>query len=815
MIEAAIANNYPFAPNISNSEWYSPPTVAFSNWNKNYPIMILAVDNINGNYSPKPGYRWIAPVGLESLTISSPFAFTNSLTLGGSIDEIGGDRVRMISLSGSFGILPGKSAGPPPPAISFANSVLAGTITNLNNTIVAGQSIANLGAPPRFVTNVIPSDTFADPTVNGLITGYAHLRALQAFFESFSELKKTKAGRNSRLALALWKQEAVYLCTPIDFTVNQSASSPLEYLFSIQLKATKRVKLSNGNLGAVTPFVPIQNSPSKMARLMNTIQAVRNTLQSAQKTILAFGGDVNATLFTPLRELTLTAKDALSIPFAVCDMANNVIDSMKGAILDLASTKDAITGFKANIKRAYGTVTQNASTICDNLGSLANEQSGSPVAVEGIASSPALNPFLDPVANLDFFSGISIGDLNLPPKVLSTVAAERQRIRNLTRLDYQQRRDAIQSVADNYANAVGLGNSTYNLVYGITPPVNTVSQTPTDDDYNVLFALNDLITSINGLVVSTTTNTNSKQDTIATIAGMATRSGIAFQIPVSKYAIPFPYGSTLEDIAAKYLGSPDRVVELIALNGLASPYVDEEGFELPLLSNGVANTLFVSDSSNLFVGQPVWVSSLTTIRINTRITGIKVLNNTQSFVTVADDVSLYTTTAKAVLLAYLPNTINSQQTIYIPSQETPQANALTLRNIPGINQFDPLLAVGGIDFLLTPTNDIVITNSGDNKWAQGITNLISWTKIAFQTKAGSLLRHPEYGLDLAQGTSLADLSAEQIVQSIQATLADNPAFSGVPAAKVTINGPVADLNIALSINGTDGQIIPISMQVSR
>lgn len=810
-------SNFPAAPvQPTDTTWYRSPSINFGAWNQFYPIQLIVVENTNGVYSQKSGGNWTFtfPLGLETLTPSMPFASTNWITLGGDITEQNGAPVRNISLSGTFGVLQ-KSPGPAAPAVSFANSIFAGTLANLANTVSAGKSITQLGNPPNFVTNVIPQATFEDPTQNGLMTGYAQARLLEIFFESFNELKKTKAGRNARLALAVWKDEAVYLVTPVSYDTSRNAQSPLEYLFSLQLRATKRVKLNGSSAGAVTAYVPIQNSPSKLARLMNTIQAVRSTLQSAQKTILAIGGDIEASLFTPLRELTLVAKDALSIPFAVADMANNVIDSMKSAIIDLASTQSAITNFQGNIQRAFGTVSKNAKTISFNLNQIAAEQSDSNTVVPGFEAAPANDPFTDPTANFDFFSGIQVGDLNLPPKVLSAVAAERQRIRNLTRIDFQNKRDTIQAVSDQYANAVGLGGATYNRTYGLVAPAAPIYATPTDDDYNTLFALNALLIEINRLVVSTSVNTNTKQDTLATIAGMATASGIAFNVPTSKFAIPFPFGATLENLAYKYLGDPDRALEIIALNGLQSPYIDETGFELPLLSNGVANNLFVSDSSKLFVGQPVWISSLTVARLQTRIQGIRVLNNTQSMISVADDVSQYTTTAKAVLLAYLPNTVNSQQTIYIPSATEPQQNDLTLRNIPGINQFDPLLAIGGIDLLLTQTGDVVLDSQGDSKWATGITNLTQWITTAFRTKRGSLNRHTEYGLDLAPGTSLADLSATQIVQSIQTTIADNSAFAGIAAAQVSINGPVADLNIALSLADSNNQILPISAQVAR
>ena len=55
---------------------------------------------------------------------------------------------------------------------------------------------------------------------------------------------------------------------------------------------------------------------------------------------------------------------------------------------------------------------------------------------------------------------------------------------------------------------------------------------------------------------------------IEAVAGLARASGIAFTVPTSKFAVPFPYGMTLEMLAAQYLGSRDRWMEIAALNGL-------------------------------------------------------------------------------------------------------------------------------------------------------------------------------------------------------------------------------------------------------
>jgi len=501
---------------------------------------------------------------------------------------------------------------------------------------------------------------------------------------------------------------------------------------------------------------------------------------------------------------------------AVADLADRLIQDTKAAILDLAETRTDVLEFRTNALRRSASVTANAREASSQINDLAAEQHDDLSGGRGRGAHPANSPFANPADNYDFFKSVSVGSLHLKPATMVKIAQERDRVRKLSRLDFQQRRDAIAKTAAVFTNSLGLGTATYNAIYGLQAPTSVAINTPTDEDYDVLFALNRVVMELNRFVVSNDSHSSSKINAIAAVAGLASRSGIAFQIPKSKFAVPFPYGSTLEMLALRYLKDPNRWHEIAALNGLQSPYVDEVGFELPLLVDGAEDKIFVADATRLYVGQPAWMSSAAAGSSQRRILKIDRLSPTQSMVTLdgAMDLGRYTTGAGAKLTAFAPNTVNSQQMIYIPSDTEATEEGFITRNIPGVDAFDKLLAISGVDLLLTPSNDLVLTPEGDTRWAYGLNNIVQKVRLALSVRKGTLLQHPEFGLPLAVGTSIADISAVDIVRSAQEMFSNDPTFSGVKGAKIDISGPTARLNIAVELAQV-GTVVPISADILR
>lgn len=780
-----------------------------------YQLIVVEADD-SGNYAPKRGLGWTftLPIPPQSLSINVPFAIQTYPTLGGIIEEHNGAPIRFIHFTGTTGVIFGRGPSPTPNTLSPLESIFGGTIQAGLNTLTTASSLLN---GKSYVVNAYDIQAFDDAGSMTKMSGYYQFRLLQQFFDAYAELKKTRQGRKCRLAFAMWKDEAVYLCQPMSFTLNRGIDSPLEYRYDIQLKATKRIRLNETVVSLPTDVKAVTKQPSVLATVLNTIEDARLVLQGARQTLLAVRGDVDHVLFEPIRETALFCKDALAVPIGLADMADSIIkDAQRTVILSISTVQD-IKNFKQNFNNKFGQVDKNLDSLLDSLSELRSEISGNTELANANLinkqnSHPANNPFSDPKANFKFFSAINIGQLKPSPVLATKIARETDRVSRLTRLDFQKKRDAIAKLAAEFANSIGIGDDTYNNIYHINTPTVFNIDNITNDDLNVLFSLNEVIIQLSGLAATENSNTsNSIIDSISQVAGAAERIGQAFTIPKSKFAVPFIYGYTLELLAQRYLGNPDRWMEIAALNGLQAPWVDEVGFYLDFLSNGYENKFAVNTNFHLFPNQSIWLSSSTVYNELRHITEIKKISDDYYIISVDGqaDLDKFKLNEYAKLHAYLPNTVNSSQTIFIPSSEETDGSDLKFRDIPGLDYNTELLATCGVDLLLDQKGDIVITEDGRTRYSAGITNAIQKLQLAFSIRKGKLNRHPNYGLPMEVGESIADIDKNDVIRSLQTMIYSDPTYSAINSLGIEIAGPSGTINLGVVLAGNNKNI-PVS-----
>jgi hypothetical protein len=783
--------------------------IDYSRWNKLYPYALVMATPTNdfadvvwgfggdwraaanqiaagagGSTFYKEQARFVLPISPEQLSVQTPYAIQVSKTLGGVVEEHNADPFRIISFTGTTGVNPLRAQS----RTTKNNNLFGGIVEAASNTASAASSLTStLGFGSSLPKPPTPTDIEQG-------TGYGQFRLLEIFLQSYVRIKQ-EGNKKMRLLFVTYKDQKAYVVTPMQFTMRREAGRALKYRYDLQLKAWKQVPsrmvLTGGGLG---DLVSSGSGGFSIGAILSTI---KDTLDNVRKVIAGAVSIVRniraavSQLLDIVREVALAAKEAIGAVKTLIDMPNQIIQDCKQAFRDSWE----------NIKSAW-----------DDLGNSIDQAK----ADLGIKRTGNIVGFIDryfadpttPEA-IDFLSRADLSKLTLTPALQNQVNDEIARVAAFTNEDYATRRDTVRSIAAQISDAIGASSVVYDTTYQNIHA--TTTHIPTQGDWDVVFAVNDTLRSLNTL--------SQQESTIPTtmeyVAGFANKSGVAFQTPVSKYPIPFPFDYTLEELSRQYLGSPDRWLEIATLNGLREPYVDEVGFVLPLLGNGKLSQVIVSSSTNLTIGQPVWLQSNTINREKRHILNIKDIGPGNTVLTLdgAGDLAKYVVADSPYMQAFLPDTVNSQQLIYIPS-DVATLNDESLKDIPGVDAFDSLLEVGGVDLLLDNNNDLAITDDGDCRVAFGMSNLVQRARIALSTPRGTLLRHPDFGLPIKVGSSVADLDMPELKSAVADIFTSDPSFDGTTSVSVLENGATLQIGLGLSVTGQKHPI-SVAFQVRR
>lgn len=450
-------------------------------------------------------------------------------------------------------------------------------------------------------------------------------------------------------------------------------------------------------------------------------------------------------------------------------------------------------------------------------------------------SSKNINPFSDGVTFNRFFAifdNVLIENINLTNEEERIIDARTREVQAYSKNDFLRIKNEIISYRDRIADVGGLSDSSYNQVYNKSSIPQQINATIVDA--NLMATLQENLGTVN-FILANLFAVDAAIDPFALARANANNPDINIGQYKSGRLVKINYGEDLQSLANRYLGSPDKWIDIAIANGLKPPYIDEVGQKLNLLSNGNGNQINLSATDingnlnidKFYINQVILLQSNVQVFTEQRtIVDIKQIPISGEIIIELDgeaDLNKYKISEQANIRVFKPNTINSSFFILIPSEE-PLANDRQ-EEMPWFlakSAADEKRAK--IDIAIDDNGDINFGTNGDLKLSYGLANAIQAIRLKIVTELGSLRYHSEFGLVNILGNknqNLDDLKA-LLVESINNQIEIDTRFDRVEGIDIQYlvdnnnNNAVAAMNITLSVKLAGGTtVIPISFTVAK
>jgi hypothetical protein len=427
------------------------------------------------------------------------------------------------------------------------------------------------------------------------------------------------------------------------------------------------------------------------------------------------------------------------------------------------------------------------------------------------------------------FDLIGIDDFENSKQEKKLIEKEIKRVSNFYKKDYERMQRDLFAGRDIIFDQTGSSNKFYDETYRRSPASTILS--PNLRDYRSAYTFHDIGMKLDELIVNVDTNSS---DAIVDPFLFAKNNANNPEIDIKSYASgrisKLNYGETLQQFAARTLGSYDRWMEIVIANGLKPPYIDEKGEMLPLASNasGSIITLPKLDSSGklnkekVYVGQIIFIQSdeerVPSQRSVANIREVPISGDIILELTGEGNLSKYRRDDNASIRVYKPNTANSLFYIVVPSEE-PLNDTIAMKELPwflkNVGQ-DEVRAK--IDFKLHSSGDLVFKSDGDVQMAYGVENAAQAIKLIISTQIGTLIRHQQFGIPSSIGSknSNAAGSAAEMESNIRTQIESDPRFGEVRSLDVELNmdsAPTFIVNIEVALAGSDSPI-PLTFTIA-
>lgn len=800
-----------------------------ASFNKTYPYELWIRDARTGEKIAS----FTFPLNPQNISVSVPSANVLEATMKGVYETHNGAPFRPIIISGTTGtnVIPPKgSSAVSGTAGSDARRSLEyafqNTIKGFNATVQQVQRTIHAfsGGTQQFEGPL--NYTLTEVDTLGLHTGYESIHDLERFLDYYLAGKKLKKNRGWRLYFLMHKDSKFYACSLTNYSIVKSAGTT-EYQYTINLNAYRREATPPVTLPPNNQLASGRSTSNTLSNVLNGLRNARRAIASAHRVLAGIRSDINDSFIAPVGEVVLMVKDLQGLGKSMYDFAFSgsttkaMEESFKQYFTDNKDGMQAVAASVADLGlvgalSASGKPQSALNTSAQDKLSSGQAEQFQPA---GDSADPVTVLFTNPADHPDIFEEFPIDDMNLPSEVTGQLDEITAGALSMTADDVLKRRDKVIDFARSVSEALGGGSATYNSVLGVNSPKKTFKKLSVDDII-LLSNLNDIITNMDSMAaLLDTADGNDRQDYYRFYADYAVAQGLNFDdTNISRFFIPFPLGATLEQLAVQYLGVPERWIEIAALNALKAPYVDEEGYDIAVTASSGGDTLTVADAQDLYIGQVVRVVSNNVQSTVRKVRSLDIVSAVETIVTFEKSESpvpltAYKVSQNARIHASMPNTVNSDMLIAIPSSAQPTFDT-TFKTSPEINELDPIVRSAKVDLLQDSSGDWILTGGGDIKLAYGLTNLLQAAMMIIKTKTNELLQNPSFGNPVDAGIAVSDVTARDILRALSKAFDRDPRFTGIIAGEVQINGGAVVVSILLGVKNTQVSL-PVQAEIPR
>lgn len=419
------------------------------------------------------------------------------------------------------------------------------------------------------------------------------------------------------------------------------------------------------------------------------------------------------------------------------------------------------------------------------------------------------------------FENIAINSIPLTKIEQDIIDSEINRINKFNKIDFISMKTLLRDAIDAYADEVGLSDTTYNGTYSRSSSLPMFSPTiPATVRLNMLL---DNVKALDYIIANSKYLDNTFIDPFA-LARANANNNIDIRSNKSCYIGRIYHGETLDQVAKRYLNDPKRWIDIAIANGLKTPYIDEIGEKIPLISNGDENKINIGsidvdgnlNSDKLYVNQVLFIqSSVKTIADQRTITDISIVPVSGDIVITVDgdsNMDDYKISESATIRIFKPNTINSNFFILIPSEE-PLTNSRE-ESVPFFLQSKKEdEKQTKVDIALDSDGDIMFGSANDVMLSYGLANAIQAINLKFNIKLGTINQHPDFGFIDVIGNKSSTETRDSIIKNIENMIQNDSRFDRIESLNVIKTEPnVVQVRLVVRLAGSS-LLIPISFKV--